>query len=61
MNGHFALDIENAKLLGVCAGISRWADSDPSLPRLTVVLMALALGPVAILAYLVTALVAAKG
>ncbi len=61
MNGQFALDKANAKLMGVCAGFARWADSDPSLIRLTMVLLALALGPVAILAYLVTALVANNG
>ncbi|MDP9414010.1 MAG: PspC domain-containing protein [Pseudomonadota bacterium] len=47
--------------MGVCAGFARWADSDPSLIRLTMVLLALALGPVAILAYIVTALVANNG
>ncbi len=61
MNGHYALDKANAKLMGVCAGFARWADTDPSLSRLTMLLLALVLGPVAILAYLVTALVAKSG
>jgi phage shock protein C len=61
MNGHYALDKGNAKLMGVCAGFARWADADPTLTRLTMVLIALFLGPVAILAYLVTALVANNG
>ena len=61
MNGHYALDKSNAKLLGVCAGFARWADADPTLTRLTIVLIALFLGPVAILAYLATALIANNG
>ncbi len=61
MNGHFALDKSNSKLMGVCAGFARWANVDPTLARITMVLMALVLGPIAILAYFVTGLVAAKG
>ncbi len=61
MNGHYALDKGNAKLLGVCAGFARWADADPTLTRLTMVLLTLFLGPVAILAHLVTALLANNG
>ena len=61
MNGHYALDKGNVKLMGVCAGFARWADVDPTLARLTLVLIALFLGPIAILAYLATALVAANG
>ena len=58
MNGRYALDKGNAKLLGVCAGFARWADVDPTLTRVTLVLLTLFLGPVALLAYIVTALVA---
>ncbi len=61
MNGHCALDKANAKLMGVCAGFARWADTDPSVTRLTMVLLVLVLGPAAILAYLVTALVDNSG
>ena len=56
----YALDKSNAKMLGVCAGLSRTTGWDPTLVRLGVVLLTLfALGPVAILLYLVTAAVAA--
>lgn len=58
MNSPYALDKSNAKLLGVCAGFARWADVDPTLTRATLVLIALFVGPLAILAYLLTALVA---
>lgn len=58
MNSPYALDKGNAKLLGVCAGFARWADVDPTLTRATLVLLAIFVGPVALLAYVVTALVA---
>jgi phage shock protein C len=61
MNGHYALDKSNAKLMGVCSGFARWADVDPTLTRLTMVLLMLFLGPVALLAYIVTAMVANNG
>jgi phage shock protein C len=61
MNGHYTLDKGNAKMMGVCAGFARWADVDPTLTRLTLVLLTLFLGPITILAYLVAATVASHG
>ena len=61
MNFPYALDKGNAKLLGVCAGFARWADVDPTLTRATLVLISLVVGPLAILAYFLTALVANNG
>jgi phage shock protein C len=61
MNSRYALDKANALLLGVCSGFAKWADVDPLLVRVTLVLITVILGPVAILAYLVTALVASNG
>jgi phage shock protein C len=58
MNSPYALDKANAKLLGVCAGFAQWADLDPTLTRATLVLIALFAGPIAILAYFLTALIA---
>ncbi len=56
---HYALDKDNAKWLGVCAGLARQTGWDPTAIRLGAVLVTLfALGPVAILLYVVTALVA---
>jgi phage shock protein C len=60
MNSPYALDKRNAKLLGVCAGFARWADVDPTLTRATLVLLTLFIGPIALLAYLLTALAASK-
>jgi len=52
----YALDKSNAKILGVCAGLSRTTGMDPLAVRLIAVALTLfALGPVAILIYLVTA------
>jgi phage shock protein C len=58
MNSPYTLDKSNAKLLGVCAGFARWADVDPTLTRATLVLLTLFVGPLALLAYVVTALIA---
>ena len=59
MNSLYALDRSNGKILGVCAGLARSTGWDPTLIRLgTVALTLFALGPVALLIYLVTALVA---
>lgn len=52
----YALDKPNAKLLGVCAGLARSTGTDALVIRLGVVLATLfLLGPVAILAYILTA------
>ena len=51
----FRLDRGNAKLMGVCAGVGNATGIDPLLVRLAVFLSVLILGPVMILAYLVTA------
>ena len=58
MNSPYTLDKGNAKLLGVCAGFARWADVDPTLTRATLILLTLFVGPLALLGYFVTALVA---
>lgn len=59
MTSRYALDKSNAKLLGVCAGLARATGWDPTLTRLGAVLATLLLlGPIGIVAYLATALVA---
>ena len=61
MNSRYALDRPNGKLLGVCAGLARSTGWDPTLIRIATVLATLfVLGPVAVVAYLATALVAAR-
>ena len=55
----YALDKSNAKVLGVCAGLSRSTGWDPPIVRVgAVAATLLLLGPLAIVLYLVTALLA---
>ncbi len=58
MNGPFALDRTNGKVMGVCAGLAGQTGADATLIRLAAVLSVLALGPVAVLLYLVAGCVA---
>lgn len=60
MTGRFVLDKDNARLMGVCSGFARWADVDPILVRVTTVLLTLFAGPVALLAYVATGMVAPR-
>jgi phage shock protein C len=61
MNSRYALDRSNAKIMGVCAGFARWADVDLTLTRVTMVLLTLFLGPIALLLYFIAGFVAAEG
>ena len=55
----YALDKSNGKMLGVCAGLARTTGWDPTVIRVAAVAATLLLlGPVAIILYIVTALVA---
>lgn len=58
MNGTFALDKSNARLMGVCAGFARWTDVDPMLVRLCMVLGSIFVAPVMVLLYLIVGFVA---
>jgi phage shock protein C len=59
MNNSYALDKSNAKALGVCAGLARSTGWDPLLVRLGAVALTLfLLGPLMLVAYVATALVA---
>ncbi len=60
MNSRYALDKPNAKLLGVCAGLARTTDWDPTAVRIGTVVLTLLLGPVAILLYVLTGLIAER-
>ncbi len=53
MNNSFTLDRRNGKIMGVCAGISNRTGIDVTIVRVALVLLTLcALGPVAVVAYL---------
>ena len=59
MTSRYALDKTNAKLLGVCSGLARTTGWDPTIVRVAAVAATLLLlGPVMIVLYLATALVA---
>jgi len=54
----YRLDKANSKLMGVCAGLSNATGLDVTLVRIAVVLLTLVLGPITILAYLLTGWIA---
>ncbi len=59
MNSRYALDKSNGKILGVCAGFANWTGMDVMGVRLIAVALTLfLLGPVAVLGYFLTALIA---
>lgn len=58
MNAPFTLDKANGKMMGVCAGLAEVTGVDATLIRLAAVLSVFALGPVAILLYVVAGCVA---
>jgi phage shock protein PspC (stress-responsive transcriptional regulator) len=61
MTSRYALDRTNGQVLGVCAGLARTTGWDVTIVRIGLVLATLfLLGPVAILGYFLTALIAAR-
>jgi phage shock protein C len=54
METPYSRDRVNGKVLGVCAGLARAIDYDPTLIRLLAILALMLLGPFTILAYLLT-------
>lgn len=58
---NYALDKNNARILGVCAGLARSADWDPALVRIGAVALTLfLLGPLMILFYVIVGAIAAS-
>ncbi|MEA3014379.1 MAG: phage shock protein [Sphingomonadales bacterium] len=61
MTTNYALDKSNARILGVCAGLARSADWDPTLVRIGAVALTLfLLGPLMILFYVIVGALAAS-
>ncbi len=59
MYSRYALDKQEARLLGVCSGLARTTGWDPTVVRIGAVLATLfLLGPFAVLLYIIVALVA---
>lgn len=59
MNGRFLVNRRDAKIMGVAAGLSDYTGIDPLIIRLGFVAALLITGPVAILFYLLTGVLAA--
>lgn len=60
MNGRFLINRGDAKVMGVAAGIADYSGVDPTIVRLALVALTLATGPVMILFYVMTALLAPR-
>ena len=60
MNNRFLINRRDAKIMGVAAGIADYTGIDPLLVRLGLVAALLLTGPLILVLYLVTGLVAAQ-
>jgi phage shock protein C len=58
MNGRFLINRGDAKVMGVAAGLSDYSGIDPTIVRLGLVALTLLTGPVMILFYVLTGLLA---
>ena len=58
MNGRFLVNRRDAKIMGVAAGLADYTGIDPLIVRLGFIATLLITGPVAILFYLVTGILA---
>jgi phage shock protein C len=58
MNGRFLINRSDAKVMGVAAGLADYTGVDPTIVRLTFVALTLLTGPVMILFYVLTGLLA---
>ena len=54
METPYARDRANGKVLGVCAGLARTIDYDPTLIRMLALLALMLLGPFTLVAYVLT-------
>lgn len=60
MNNRFLVNRRDAKIMGVAAGIADYTRIDPLIVRLGLVAALLLTGPIVLVLYLVTGLVAAQ-
>jgi phage shock protein C len=58
MNGRFLINRGDAKVMGVAAGLADYTGMDPTIIRLSFVALTLLTGPVMILFYILTGLLA---
>ena len=60
MNGRFLINRGDAKIMGVAAGLSDYSGVDPTIIRLAFVALTLLTGPVMMLFYVLTGLIAPR-
>jgi len=60
MNGRFLINRGDAKVMGVAAGLSDYTGVDPTIIRLGLIALTLLTGPVMIVLYVVTGLLAPR-
>ena len=60
MDRRFILNQQDAKLMGVAAGLADYTGTDPLLVRLAIILAVLVTGPIAIILYIAAGLLAAN-
>jgi phage shock protein C len=60
LNNRFLINRRDAKIMGVGAGIADYTGVDPLIVRLALVALLLLTGPIVLILYLVTGLVAAQ-
>ena len=60
MNGRFVINRADAKVMGVAAGIADYSGVDPTIVRMGLVALTLMTGPVMILFYVLTGLLAPR-
>ena len=58
MNGRFLINRRDAKVMGVAAGLADYTGFDPTIVRLGLVALTLLTGPVMVLFYVLTGLLA---
>lgn len=58
MNQRFLINRSDAKIMGVAAGLADYTGIDPTIMRLAIVALTLLTGPVMILFYVITGLLA---
>jgi phage shock protein C len=60
MNGRFLINRGDAKVMGVAAGLADYTSVDPTIIRLAFIALTLITGPVMILFYVLTGLLAPR-
>jgi phage shock protein C len=60
MNGRFVINRAEAKVMGVAAGIADYSGVDPTIVRVGLIALTLLTGPIMILFYVLTGLLAPR-